>query len=1377
MAWHRVVLLLTCGVVLGAQQPQWHELLRDPNARYDEIERAFERQRKERLSVEEDEREEGEEDGVHFGRWADFWQLRLMPDGSFPSGEILWQELSAKIAQQRQRKQQKGARQQSSANFTHLGPISIPTNGGAGRINCIAFHPTNSNIVFVGAPSGGLWKSTDGGSSWSSSTDTLATLGVSAITIDPSNPQVIYIGTGDRDARDTYGVGILKSTDGGATWNATGLNWTTPQNRVVCDIVIFPGSTSTLLAATSNGIWRSTDGGQTWSQRTTSYTMELRLHPTNPAIVFASTYSQSGGAAILRSLDGGVSWSSVWSSTSVNRIALALAPTAPRRVYALCSSSSNSGFYGLYMSLDTGSTWSQQSATPNILGSNTSGTSTGGQGWYDLCLAVHPQDSLMLFAGGINVWRSDNAGQGWTIVSYWSSSQTIPYVHADQHTMLFRPGTTELWVGNDGGVFRTTNAGSSWQDLSSGLAILQVYRMSHHRGSSTPVILAGTQDNGTNRRTSSGSWAQVYGGDGMENAIDWVTPSTMYCSIYYGSFYRSTNSGSSWSAIAPSNESGNGAWVTPFVMHPSNPQLLYVAYRTVYRSTNRGSNWTSLGAPLATNARARYLAVAPSNTDVIVVGTSSTMFRTTDGGTNWTSIAGGLPASVSNVAIDPSNPAVLWATCSNWASGQKVFRSTDGGSTWTNLSSGLPNVPVNCIALDPRNGNAYVGTDIGVYLRTPAAAQWTMWDDGLPNVIVRDLELDTATNRIYAATYGRGIWQGTLLNQTLTAAIWASRTTLCAGDTVRLADASSGQVATRQWTISGGSPATATDSALTVTFPNPGQFTVRLVVASGTLVDSTQVTVTVNPRPSVTVSLSAQHVCEGDSIVATASGNGIARYQWNTGDTTQRIILRAVGTYSLQVLVTSGAGCSTASAVVQCSILARPPVPSVSITGRNPFCEGDSVVLQAPSGYATYQWSTGATSQQITVRSGGNYLVTVTDANGCWRLSDTIRLVRWPKPPLTMQVFGTLSFCEGDSVVLLATSSPGAAFFWLDGSSAQGNRRVIRTSGTYAVLVIDTNGCRIQSDPFVVAVFPKPIPRLTVQGSTTLCGNETTTLDAGEEFAQYRWNTGQTTRTITVSQPGQYWCTCTTARGCSNTSDTVRIRRDSVVRPSVTSSTGRFEACAGDTIELDAGPGYTTYAWNTGDSTRRIAVTEPGEYVVSVVTAAGCSGSSLPVRVRFFDPPPTPEIIREGNRLRCSVDGVQYQWYRDGVPIAGATDQALEITESGQYGVRITDANGCSAESREYNAIVSVTDEPAGAWVTLEPNPAEDEVLVRIESTLPSSIELYDLYGRLVLQSWTFDGSSSRTQVRLDLQGIARGTYVVFVRSGHSLARLRLVRW
>jgi len=1376
MVWLAVAVFCACLGVINAQQPQWHELLRDPHARFEDIERAFERNRSQRPILEDDGQDEKEGDDIHYGRWADFWSLRLMSDGSFPSGEILWQELQAKIAQQRLRTVPKGSRLQSSANFTHLGPTSVPTGGGSGRINCITFHPTNSSIVFVGAPSGGLWKSTDGGSTWSSTTDTLATLGVSAVAIDPTNPQVIYIGTGDRDARDTYGVGILKSTDGGGTWNATGLNWTTPQNRVVCDIVIFPSNTSTLLAATSSGIWRSTDGGQTWSQRTTSYTMELRLHPTNPAIVFASTYSQSGGAAILRSLDGGLSWSTVWSNASVNRIALAMAPSAPRRVYALCSSSSNSGFYGLYLSLDTGSTWTQQSATPNILGSNTSGTSTGGQGWYDLCLAVHPQDSLMLFAGGINIWRSDNAGQGWTIISYWSSSQTIPYVHADQHAMLFKPGTTELWVGNDGGVFRTTNLGSSWQDLSSGLAILQVYRMSHHRGSSTPVILAGTQDNGTNRRTTSGSWAQVYGGDGMENAIDWVTPSTMYCSIYYGSFYRSTNSGSSWTAIAPSNESGNGAWVTPLVMHPSNPQLLFVAYRTVYRSTNRGSNWTSLGAPLATNARARFLGVSPSNTNVIVVGTSSTLFRTTDGGANWTSIGSSLPASMSNVAIDPSDPAVLWVTCSNWASGQKVFRSTDGGTTWTNVSSGLPNVPVNCIALDPRTGNAYVGTDIGIYLRTPSSTSWISWDDGLPNVIVRDLELDTATNRIYAATYGRGIWQGTMLNQTLTAAIWASRTTICAGDTLRVADASNGQVAIRQWTFSGGIPSTSTDSVVTVVYPNAGQFTVRLAVASGALSDTAQFVLTVNPRPTVVVQLSAQQVCQGDSIVATASGNGIARYLWNTGDTTQRIVLRAVGTYSLQVTVTSAAGCSTTSAAVQCTIRARPPVPTVTVTGRNPFCEGDSVVLHAPTGYAAYQWNTGATTQQLTVRNGGSYVVTVTDANGCSQSSDTLLLVRLPKPPVTVQVFGSLQFCQGDSVVLVVTSTPGATYFWLDGGGNSLPRRVIRTPGTYAVLVTDTNGCYAQSQPYVVTVYPKPVPQIRVIGSRTLCGDDSTTLDAGEGFASYLWNTGETARSITVRQPGQYWCRCTTSQGCSASSDTVAITRDSLVRPTLTSNFPRFKACVGDTVVLNAGSGYAAYYWNTGARTQHIAVTEPGAYVVNVQSSNGCRGTSDTVRVRFFDPPPQPQIVREGNVLRCTSEGVQYQWFRDGIPLEGATEQSLVIAENGYYAVRITDANGCSAQSANFEMIVTVADKNAyRQWVTLHPNPAADEVFIHIESDLPSHVELYDVFGRRLQEHSTHDTSTS--DLRLDLQSCARGAYIVVVRSGNAVARLRLVRW
>lgn len=1365
--------LLCCvPLVAWAQQVRWYELLRDSTPRFAEIERAFERERHS-VTDEEDSEEEGEEDFVHFGRWADFWRLRLMPDGSFPSGDILWQELQRKIADQRQRHRHgKGSRTQSSANFAHLGPTSVPSNGGAGRINCIAFHPTNSAIVFVGSPSGGLWKSTDGGSSWSSNTDTLAVLGVSAIAIDPSNPQVMYIGTGDRDARDTYGVGILKSTDGGATWNTTGLAWTTNQNRVVCEIVIIAGSPAVLLAATSNGIWRSTDGGQSWSQRTTAYTMELRVHPSASNIVLASTYTQTGGATIQRSTDGGVTWTTVWSNSAVNRVALALSPTAPRRVYALCSSASNNSFYGLYMSLDTGSTWSQQSSSPNILGSNTSGTSSGGQGWYDLCLAVHPTDSTMLFAGGVNIWRSTNAGQGWTIVSYWQTGSSIPYVHADQHCMLFKPGTTDLWVGNDGGVFLTTNLGSSWSDLSSGLAILQIYRMSHQRGSTTPTILAGTQDNGTNRRTSAGAWSQVYGGDGMENAIDWQTPTTMYCSIYYGSFYRSTNSGSSWSAIAPSGESGNGSWVTPFHMHPSNPQMLYAAYRTVYRSTNRGTNWSSLGTPLATNARATYMAVSPSDPNVLVVGTASSLYRTSNGGTSWANITGSLPSSISNAAFDPADTSILWVTCSNWVSGQKVFLSTTGGTTWSNVSTGLPNVPVNCIAIDPRTGNAYVGTDIGIYIRQPGASQWTSWDDGLPNVIVRDIELDTATGRIYAATYGRGIWQGTMLGPSLSAALWASRTSICTGDTVRFADASTGSISGRFWTFPGGSPASSTDSTVAVVFPNPGIYQITLVVVSGTMSDTARTTITVNQRPSASITLSATMVCEGDSIAATATGQNIVRYQWNTGDTTQRIILRAIGTYNLRVTVTNAAGCTYTTGVVQCSIVARPPVPTIAVTGRNPFCTGDSVTLEAPSGYAAYRWNTGATSQRITVTTAGDMTVTVTDANGCTRTSDTLRLIRLAPPPLTVQVNGLLTFCDGDSVVLMATSSPGATFFWLDG--VNGSRRVIRTSGTYVVSVTDTNGCRAVSAPYTVSVAAKPAPVVTVIGSATLCPGDSVILDAGTGFAAYRWNTGDTAQRIVVRRAGQYWCVCTSTAGCRGTSDTVFIRQDTSIRPTIVSLSGRFRACRGDTIVLDAGQGYARYNWNTGATTRRIPITSDGHYAVFVRTTSGCSGWSDTVTVSFDDPPPTPSIERSGNELRSSIIAAQYQWYRNGTALAGATNRSYSPDQDGRYRVRITDTTGCWSESADYDFVASVAEVATPLTFELIPNPADDEVIVRfVGTTLSATVELYDLLGRRL----AIEHIVGKDALRLDLSSVGRGTYVVVVRSGSQAQRQRLVRW
>ncbi|MDW8075585.1 MAG: T9SS type A sorting domain-containing protein [Bacteroidota bacterium] len=1373
----RVLFLSIMGAtLLSAQQPRWHDLLRDTAARFEDIKRAYERSLSTRPLGEEKEDEEArEEDIEHFGRWADFWELRLMPDGTFPSGEILWQELQAKIAQQRASRasRAKGTRVQSNANFTHLGPVAVPNNGGAGRINYIAFHPTNSNLIFAGSPSGGLWKSTDNGTTWTSNTDTLATLGVSAIAIDPTNPQIIYIGTGDRDARDTYGVGILKSTDGGVTWATTGLNWTTNQNRVVCEILIMPTNSAILLAATSNGIWRSTDGGQTWSQRTTAYTMELRLHPTNPNIIFASTYNQSGGAAILRSLDGGVTWSSVWSNTGVNRIALAVSPTAPRRVYALCSSASNNGFAGLYMSLDTGSTWTQQSSSPNILGSNTSGTSSGGQGWFDLCLIVHPTDSTMLFAGGINVWRSDNAGQGWTCLSYWQRGSSVPYVHADQHYFLFKPGTTELWVGNDGGVFRTTNLGSTWQDMSDGLAILQVYRMSHARGSTNPVVLAGTQDNGTNRRTTTGSWAMVYGGDGMENAVDWTATSTLYCSIYYGSFYRSTNSGSSWTNISPSGESSNGAWVTPFHMHPSNPQLLFAAYRTVYRSTNRGTNWTSLGTPLPTNARATYMAVAPSNPDVIVVGTSSTMYRTTNAGSTWTSIVGSLPSSLSNAVIDPTDVNIIWATCSNWVSGQKVFRSTDGGSTWTNMSSGLPNVPVNCIAIDPRNGNVYVGTDIGIYVRQPGSSQWSSWDEGLPNVIVRDLEIDTATNRLYAATYGRGIWYGNLLSSTLTAVIWASRTSICTGDTIHFADASVGSIASRTWTFPGGAPGSSSDSAVTVIFPNPGVYTVLLAVTSGTLRDTARLQITVNQRPSPTITLSATMVCEGDSIVATATGQNLVRYRWSTGDTTQRIVLRAIGTYTLQVTVTNAAGCSASTIAPPCSVVARPPVPTIEITGQNPFCEGDTVVLEAPGGYAAYQWSTGATTSRIRISNPGNYTVTVTDANGCSRTSDTMRLARRNRPPLTVQVQGSLSFCEGDSVVLSATSTPNATFFWFDGVTSQ--RRVIRRSGSYTVVATDIHGCRSLPQTFTVNVAPRPAPQITVSGPSLLCPGDSVILDAGDNCARYRWSTGDTTRQIVVRQAGRYWCMCTSAQGCSGSSDTVHIQQ--VQPPTITSLSNRFEACEGDTIILDAGSGYTTYRWNNGATDRFLRVTESGTYSVQVRTATGCVLNASAVRVSFYPLPPTPTIVQEGNTLRASVDAAQYQWYSGRQPISGATSQTFTPSANGRYRVRVTNEYGCWAESAEYDFTLRVSEE-LPFTVELVPNPAEEYVLVRVQGrTPPVTVSLYDLLGHLVAGEYPLVSTPGGAELRLDLRHIAPGMYVVAVRTLSRTERLRLIRW
>lgn len=829
------VFMLVVGTLFAQQgEPDYIEKMADPSVNFYEVQESFESFWQGR----EVERSQG---WKQFKRWENFTEQRVYPDGVRPNPNILYQEYQNSVAQS------------GSANlgtWSHVGPYDGNAINGIGRVNCIAFHPDNYNVIFVGAPAGGIWRSNDGGTSWTTNTDLLPNLGVSSIAIDPHNPDTMYIATGDRDAADTYSIGVMKSVDGGQTWQTTGLSYGVSQARRIGGLYINPKNTQVIVAATRpGGIMRSTDGGATWSSVQGGNWQMLTHVPTATDTLFAGS---STGGSIIRSTDAGATWTTLTTglpTSGARRVEVATTADDPNYVYALFAANNN-GLYGVYRSTDGGTTWTQtfSGTTQNLLhwntspGGNVSGGSTGGQGWYDLAIAVSPINKNQVYVGGVNIWRSSNGGTSWLLSGHWFGGGGAAYVHADQHYFLFKPGTNEMYAGHDGGLDKTTN-GQNYTELSNGLHITQYYRIDVSEGNED-LTTAGAQDNGTHLNNALG-WDRVRGGDGMDNAIAENNPNVMYASSQYGNFGKSTNGGQSFSASFNLPPNGTGQWVTPFVIDPTNDNILYAGYDELWKSTNAGLSFTQTSTSIAGNtAGIDVIAVSVSNNQVVYVGINDDVYRSSDGGSTWSLISGnvGNSRSVTDIAISDIDENHIWITKSGYDNNQKVYESTDAGQTWTNISSGLPNLPVNTIIYQPNsNGAIYIGTDIGVYYRDINTNGWTQFMNGLPNTIVNDLEIHVGTGIIRAGTYGRGVWESPLANSFLdkpVAEFSAVPSAVCSsGDTIALRDLSTYVPTSWDWTIY---PTTfqfvngtnSTSQNPEVVFTAAGQYTIQLVASN-----------------------------------------------------------------------------------------------------------------------------------------------------------------------------------------------------------------------------------------------------------------------------------------------------------------------------------------------------------------------------------------------------------------------------------------------------------------------------------------------------------------------------------------------------------------
>jgi len=690
-----------------------------------------------------------------YQRFHWFWGQRAYPTGQIPVG-LRWQEWEAK----QQAEGERGTLDDPA--WQQIGPMNF-----AGRLLCIAIVPGSPNTMYVGAASGGIWRTTDGGANWVALGDNLPSLAVGAIAIHPTDPSIIYIGSGEGSFNidAVYGAGVLKSTDAGATWNTTGLNWTLSQYRAINKIVIDPTNPNIIYAATSRngsygGIYKSTNGGTSWGNYLTGLDIkDLIMHPDSNQVLYCVAGYPFGTAdnGVYKSTNGGTVWTKLTNglpaSNTQGRQALAISESSPTTVYVGISKtiSSGAGLLGVYRTTNGGASWSLRASSPNFY---------GGQGWYNNVLAVHPTNSNTIYAAGIDLYKSTDGGTNWSQLTYWSYSPgNSQYVHADHHAFAFHPtNPNTVFAGTDGGLFSSTDAGTSWSALNNGLVTFQFYAMGNSLQRPSECY-GGTQDNGTDKYTGSPSWSEVMGGDGGYCVVDYVSPDIVYAETQMGSHYRSTNSGSSWSAIQ-SGISDYGAWVTPVVMDPANRLTLYTATSKVYRTTNSGTNWSAISPDLYFYVST--LAVAPSAPSTIYAGCEGDgkVFKTTNTGGSWTDISAGLPDRyVTRVAVHPTNANTVFVSVSGYGSGH-VYESTNGGSSWANSSTGLPDQPVNVIVIDGNSPNTlYAGTDLGVYRSTDGGASWSSFSTGLPNVVVDDLALHPTGGTLRAATHGRGMWE------------------------------------------------------------------------------------------------------------------------------------------------------------------------------------------------------------------------------------------------------------------------------------------------------------------------------------------------------------------------------------------------------------------------------------------------------------------------------------------------------------------------------------------------------------------------------------------------------------------------------------------
>lgn len=1217
----------------------------------------------------------------HFQRW--YYEKRFHVDER--GFEIpLEKEFMAYKAAERYLRPQNQDR--AVANWTELGPqtwsATTGWNPGIGRITSIAVQTTNTNVIYVSSPGGGIWKTTNGGTTWSCLSDNFNAewMYIYNLCIDPSNANTIYAGVMG------IGGGVIKSTNGGTTWFATGSG-----GDDIRKIIVHPSNSNIVLAAASDGIWRSTNGGSTWTQTANTFSMDLpediEFKPGTPNIVYAS-----GNASIIkRSTDNGVTWTDI-SLGSNGRTMLAVTPHKNSIVYAV--QDNNNRFGKFYKSSNSGVSFTtlitgNPANGTNFFGYSTSGSDNKGQARHDMAICVNPTDSNEVHIGGVLLWKSTNGGNSFVAETDWQLPNTLGYTHPDMHALEYIGST--IYSGSDGGIYKSTNKGSSWIDFSTGLGIRQFYNIACAKTDGN-IIYGAAQDNGVSIHQANGTWIDWLGADGVGSCISPTNDNVGFGLSQNGEYLYKTSDGGQTRMTLDKTHSGE--WVVPLVAHPYSPDTLYVGWDGLYRvNANTGAVIDSFFTNIpyvGIDDGMDIIAIAPSNTRYIYVFNKETLilYRTSDDGLNWTTLNTGL--DITSICVSPSNPLKIWITTA--ATSNNVRVSTNGGNSWSIIATGLPSIAARSIVVDHTpNEGLYLGMNIGVYYRDNANPNWVLHANGLPNVAINEVELQNSTRKVRIATFGRGAWETDM------------QPGVFAGEDIRLdcntPSAILKAVGGVSYVWSNGATFSTTIVAPTITTT----YSVTATLANGsTAVDNVKVTVD-KTAPSFTLGNDISLNCALQSAILTPT-NANLDFVWNTGATTTTLFVAPTITTTYSVTATGSNGCKASDAIVVNVNRTAPtlnPLSNATIT-----CSVNAITLNAITNANTFLWSNGATTSSITVSPTAKttYRVTVTGTNGCTNTdASTISIDK--SPPIADAGNDITLTCTNPSATLSAwgTLTSNYDYLWNTGATAQNITISPSTSRTYSLTVTAQNGCTATDAVFVTV--NKTAPTLNAGTDKTVnCISPNTTLTATSS-GTFLWNTGATTSSITVSPTltTTYTITATGSNGCT-ASDEVVVTADKIA-PTANAGADVTVNCISPSVYITASGGGS-YLWTTAETVNSIKVTPASTttYVVTVTSLNGCTASDA-VLVTADKTAPTANAGSD-KTINCTILNATltatgngtFKWSTNATTASIIVSPTITTT----YTVTVTGTNGCTANDA---AVVTVNKTPpsanAGADITL----------------------------------------------------------------------------